>query len=71
MLRDAAPNLSKAFVDTSFAFYGTALRGMPENQPRWKRGVATVRAGMGEALGKLYVAQSLPGGEQGSAPTRS
>ncbi|HEY6893263.1 MAG TPA: M13 family metallopeptidase N-terminal domain-containing protein, partial [Rhodanobacteraceae bacterium] len=26
-LRDAAPNLSKGFVDTSFAFYGTTLRG--------------------------------------------
>src|SRR6202007_2688839 len=59
-LRDAAPNLSKDFVDTSFAFFGTTLRGVPENQPRWKRGVNTVQQGMGEALGKLYVAKHFP-----------
>ncbi len=60
VLREAAPNLSKSFVDTSFAFYGTALRGVPENQPRWKRGVATVQQGMGMALGKLYVGKHFP-----------
>jgi predicted metalloendopeptidase len=59
-LRDAAPNLSKDFVDASFAFYGTTLRGVPENQPRWKRGVNTVQQGMGMALGKLYVAKHFP-----------
>jgi predicted metalloendopeptidase len=60
VLRDTAPNLPKDFVDTSFGFYGTTLRGIPENQPRWKRGVNTVQAGMGEALGKLYVAKHFP-----------
>jgi putative endopeptidase len=60
VLRDAAPNLSKDFVDTSFAFFGTTLRGVPENQPRWKRGVGTVQQGMGMALGKLYVAKHFP-----------
>jgi len=59
-LRDAAPNLSKSFVDTSFAFYGTTLRGVPENQPRWKLGIGTVQQGMGMALGKLYVAKHFP-----------
>ena len=34
-----APYLGKAFVDARFDFYGTALRGTTENQPRWKRGV--------------------------------
>ncbi len=60
VLRDTAPNLGKDFVDTSFGFYGTTLRGIPENQPRWKRGVNTVQQGMGDALGKLYVAKHFP-----------
>ena len=60
VLRDAAPDLSKPFVDASFAFYGTTLRGIPENQPRWKLGVLTVQQGMGMGLGKLYVARHFP-----------
>jgi predicted metalloendopeptidase len=60
VLREAAPNLSKGYVDASFAFYGTTLRGVPENQPRWKRGVGVVEKAMGDALGKLYVARHFP-----------
>ena len=67
VLRDSAPNLSKDFVDTHFAFYGTTLRGIPENQPRWKLGIGTVQAGMGEALGKLYVARYFPASSKARA----
>jgi putative endopeptidase len=59
-LSDFAPLLSKRFVDESFAFYGTVLRGVPENRPRWKRGIALVNAGVGEELGKLYTANYFP-----------
>jgi len=59
-LSDAAPMLSKKFVDENFAFYGTVLRGQPQNQPRWKRGLALVNAGVGEELGKLYTAKYFP-----------
>jgi putative endopeptidase len=52
--------LGKEFVDASFAFYGTTLTGVTENQPRWKRGVNAVDGSLGEALGKLYVAQYFP-----------
>ena len=55
-----APVLPKAFVDTKFAFSGTVLSGQPENQPRWKRGVDATSNALGEALGKLYVAQYFP-----------
>jgi len=55
-----APFLSKAFVDESFAFYGTALSGVPENRPRWKRGVSLVERSIGEGLGKLYVEKYFP-----------
>jgi predicted metalloendopeptidase len=59
-LSSAAPYLSKAFVDERFAFNGTALRGIPQNRPRWKRGMALLGGSMGEAIGRLYVAKYFP-----------
>ena len=55
VLNAYAPFLSKRFVDQDFAFTSVVLRGIPEQQPRWKRGVARVEEAMGEALGQLYV----------------
>ena len=55
-----APLLNKAMVDERFAFAGKVLRGIEQEQPRWKRGVSLVNGAMGEALGKLYVAQYFP-----------
>jgi putative endopeptidase len=60
LLNDFAPYLSESFVDEHFSFYGTALRGIPENRPRWKRGIVLVESSIGEGLGKLYVAQYFP-----------
>ncbi len=60
VLSAAAPYLSKPFVDEHFAFYGTVLRGIPQNRPRWKRGVELVNSAIGEALGKVYVAKYFP-----------
>jgi putative endopeptidase len=60
LLNDFAPYLSKGFVDAQFAFYGTALRGIPQNRERWKRGIGLVERSIGEGLGKLYVAQYFP-----------
>jgi putative endopeptidase len=57
LLKARAAVLPKAFVDENFAFDGTVLSGQPQNQPRWKRGVSRVNGAMGEAVGKLYVAQ--------------
>jgi len=59
-LSAAAPYLSKVFVDERFAFYGTVLRGIPENRPRWRRGMALLDGSMGEAIGKLYVDRYFP-----------
>jgi len=53
----AAPYLSDAFVQANFQMYSKTLRGIQENRPRWKRGVAVVEDGMGEMAGKLYVAR--------------
>jgi predicted metalloendopeptidase len=60
LLRSYAPYLSPDFVDADFAFYGTALTGTKVNSPRWKRGVGATERALGEAVGKLYVAQHFP-----------
>ena len=60
LLRDAAPVLPKAFVDANFDMYSKTLGGQPAQTPRWKRGVDTTTAVLGEALGKLYVADYFP-----------
>ncbi len=55
LLAAYAPYLGRAFVDAEFALRGTALRGIKENQPRWRRGLDLLDELMGEALGRLYV----------------
>ncbi|HEU4411259.1 MAG TPA: M13 family metallopeptidase [Polyangiaceae bacterium] len=56
----AAPYLSKAFVDESFAFHGRELSGAEAQRERWKRAVDFVNGAMGEAVGKLYVERHFP-----------
>ncbi len=60
VVHDAAPALSRRFAEESFAFYGRTLTGAPELRARWKRGVGAVEAALGEAMGKLYVAEHFP-----------
>jgi endothelin-converting enzyme len=55
LLNGFAPYLNTAIVDAEFGFYHTTLRGVKEQQPRWKRAVNTLNGNMGEMLGKLYV----------------
>jgi putative endopeptidase len=55
-----APYLSAEIVQAHFDFFGTTLTGTPELRARWKRGVSFVEAVMGEAVGKLYVAEHFP-----------
>jgi putative endopeptidase len=55
LLSDYCPYLSKAYADATFAFYGTALQGIPQNQPRWRRAVALVDQALGQGVGRLYV----------------
>ena len=60
VLHAYAPELSEAFVQENFAFYGQKLSGAKEIQPRWKRCVQTVNRNLGEALGQLYVEKYFP-----------
>ncbi len=60
-----AMNMSASYIDDearaiSFAFNGTAMSGKTEDRPRWKRSVAAVEEGLGEALGQLYVERYFP-----------
>jgi len=57
VMRAYANYLSKPIVDANFAFTGTVLTGAPQQQVRWKRGVATTSAALGEEIGKTYVAR--------------
>ncbi|NKY60632.1 M13 family metallopeptidase [Nocardia flavorosea] len=60
VLRARAPYLTEALVEESFDFYGRTLTGAQENRERWKRGVSLVQDLLGEAVGKLYVAEHFP-----------
>jgi putative endopeptidase len=60
LLSSYAPFMGEAFVAEDFAFEQKALRGIPENQPRWKRAVAIVDRSLALALGKLYVERYFP-----------
>jgi predicted metalloendopeptidase len=60
LIDDAAADLSKDFVSEDFNFNQGVLRGTKEIKPRWKRVVASTDGALGEALGKLYVADYFP-----------
>ncbi len=60
LIHDTAVALPKAFVDENFNFYGKTLSGTEKIKPRWKRVVEKTDEELGEALGKLYVAEYFP-----------
>lgn len=43
-----------------FDFYGTTLRGQPEQRERWKLAVSATEGVMGEAIGKVFVERYFP-----------
>jgi putative endopeptidase len=46
--------LPKALAEERYAFFGKTLSGTPQQRPRWQRGVATVNALLGDAVGQIY-----------------
>ncbi len=60
LIHGVAPTMGQAFVDENFAFYGKILTGSEKLKPRWKRVVSVIDDEIGEALGKLYVADNFP-----------
>ncbi|MBU1376772.1 MAG: peptidase M13 [Alphaproteobacteria bacterium] len=57
---DAAPYLSKRFVDANYAFRLKELAGQPEQQVRWKRAGTFMNGALGESVGRVYVARYFP-----------
>jgi endothelin-converting enzyme/putative endopeptidase len=50
-----ATSLSEDLERTHFAFHSTAITGVQEQKPLWKRGVQATGGTLGEVVGKLYV----------------
>lgn len=59
MAHARAPYLSQAFVDADFDFYRKTLRGVAQDQPRWKKCASLVDRNLGDALGQVYVARTF------------
>ncbi|WP_300479185.1 M13-type metalloendopeptidase [Shewanella sp.] len=55
VLTHAANYLSEALDNENFDFFSKTLNGQEEQEPRWKRGVASVNGMLGEVVGKVYV----------------
>jgi len=60
LLNSQAARLTRALDDRNFDFYGRALRGTEEQEADWRRAVSVVDAGLGELVGKEYVARHFP-----------
>jgi putative endopeptidase len=60
VINEAAAFLSDQAAEENFAFYGKALSGREEMQPRWKRVVNTTNGSLGEAVGQMYVKKYFP-----------
>ncbi|NNC58478.1 MAG: M13 family metallopeptidase [Erythrobacter sp.] len=59
-LSDRSHLLPVKYDTAQFEFYGKLLRGTPEQRPRWKRAISAVEGGLGELIGKSYVARYFP-----------
>jgi len=60
LVNGVAAELSSDFVNENFDFKEHVLRGTKQIKPRWKRVVASTDGALGEAVGKLYVAEHFP-----------
>lgn len=60
LISGRAPILTDELVNENFEFYGRTLSGTEAIRDRWKRGVSMVENLLGDAVGKLYVAQHFP-----------
>ena len=60
LLNAASSYLSDDFVNANFDFYGKAVQGKEELQPRWKSALAVVNRSLAEAFGQMYVEKYFP-----------
>ncbi len=57
--RNLSPVLASNFDKEHFDFFSKTLRGVQQQQPRWKRCVALVDHQLGEALGQEFVGRAF------------
>ncbi len=57
---EAASRLSRRFADAQWEFRSRDLSGQPEQRSRDKRGISFAEGTLGEAVGRLYVADYFP-----------
>ncbi|MFC1719833.1 M13 family metallopeptidase [Pseudomonadota bacterium] len=60
VLNTNAGLLNEELDNQNFDFYSKTLRGIEQQLPLWKRGVANVNGNLGEVVGKVYVARNFP-----------
>ena len=60
VINDAASYLSEEAEEANFDFYGKTLKDLKSMKPRKERVLQVVNGSLGEALGKLYVAEYFP-----------
>ena len=60
VIDDAATTLSDEIEAQNFDFFSRTMRGVQEQQPRWKRAVNVVGGVLGEAVGQMYVEKYFP-----------
>jgi predicted metalloendopeptidase len=60
LMDDVASQLDDATAQIRFDYRNRILNGQQQERPRWKRGISLVNGLVGEAVGKLYVAEYFP-----------
>ena len=60
VLNSSATSLTDAIDEQNFEFYGKTLSGTEQQQESWRRAVNVVNGGLGEVVGKVYVARHFP-----------
>ena len=60
LFNSAAPSLTTDLEREAWEFYSKDLRGAKEQRPRDERALGQINGVLGEALGKLYVAEHFP-----------
>lgn len=67
VINQAANYLNYDMVKADFDFYSGVIRGTKEMRPRWERVLGSTNRVIGEAIGKVYVAETFPPEAKASA----
>lgn len=67
VVNQAANFLNNDMVQTNFDFYGKVIQGTDQMRPREERVLSTTNGVIGEAIGKVYVAETFPPEAKASA----